>query len=78
MLMLTPISDKLILRDRSDNATDPKMRVADNVYELYRLGGAVSALSKKLSDKQPYQITFTDIYFEVNALQPLLAIVIEG
>jgi hypothetical protein len=48
------------------------MRPADNVFDLYRLGAALSSLAKAIAAKPNHEITFTDIYFEITPVQPLI------
>jgi hypothetical protein len=48
------------------------MRPADNVFDLYRLGAALSSLSKAIAAKPHHEISFTDVYFEITPVQPLI------
>ena len=49
------------------------MRPLDNVFELYRLGGAISALSRALRARRSEGIRFTDILNQLMIVQPLLS-----
>ncbi len=53
------------------------MRPADNVFDLYRLGAALSSLSKALAVKPNHEITFTDVYFDITPIQPLIESVVK-
>lgn len=50
------------------------MRTADNIYDLYRLGTAISEVNRKISSKPVNQVTHLDVYTEFQTL----AIMIEG
>ena len=52
------------------------MRTADNVFDLYRLGAAVSDLSKGIASKRSHEITFTDVYSLLQSVQPLIESVV--
>ena len=52
------------------------MRPVDNVFDLYRLGRAISEISRVLSTKQAYQITYTDLYGDLSQAQPLIESVV--
>ncbi len=48
------------------------MRPADNVFDLYRLGAALSTLSRTLASKKSQEINFTDAYSSIRSVQPLI------
>jgi hypothetical protein len=52
------------------------MRTADNVFELYRLGRAISDLSASFEKKPDAELTIRDLLFHCIGVQPLIASIV--
>lgn len=54
------------------------MRPLDNAFELYRLGGAISAVRKKISERQSRPLRYTDLFIELSDVQTRLDMVVSN